>query len=169
MRFTMFAVLAAALAAGLLAGADDAKKNSHKCPLEKIMCPFSGDCEGQCRTLCDKGGEGLAALHASVAAAVKSATRKDADAHVAGTCKAADCAECGKLNARVFGPAVKARVSARFGEMGKSVKHTVKDAGGRESQVECTFLTGKLCDECVKIMAKDALERLEDLRKTGTK
>lgn len=169
MRLKTFAVLAAVLAAGLFAGADDAKKKSHKCPLEKIMCPFSGDCEGQCRTLCDKGGEGLAAVHASVAAAVKAATKKDADAHVAGTCRTADCADCGKLNARVFGPAVKARVSARFGEMGKSVKHTVKDANGRESQVECTFLTGKLCDECVKIMSKDALEKLEELRRAETK
>lgn len=169
MRLKTFAVLAAVLAAALFAGADDAKKKSHKCPLEKIMCPFTGDCEGQCRTLCDKGGEGLAAVRAAVAANVKSTTKKDASEHVSGACKTADCSECGKLNAKVFGPAVKARVSARFGEMGKSVRHTVKDANGRESQVECTFLTGKLCDECVKIMTRDALDKLAELQKAETK
>ena len=43
MRLTMAFVFVAALAAGIALHAED--KKSHKCPLEKIMCPFKGDCE----------------------------------------------------------------------------------------------------------------------------
>lgn len=169
MRFKLFLAAALVLTAGLFVAADDAGKKAHKCPLEEVMCPFTGDCEGQCRTICDRGGEGLAAVHANVAASIKTSTKKDASAHVAGTCKADGCKECETLNAKVFGPAVKSRVNARFAEMGKTVKHAVKDANGRESEVTCTFLTGKLCDECVRIMTKEALEKLAELDKATTK
>lgn len=169
MRLTMAVVIAAALAAGVLVNADDSRKNEHKCPLEKIMCPFTGDCEGQCRTICDRGGEGLAAVHANVAANVKATTKKDASACVAGTCKAEGCKDCAKLNEKVFGPVVKERINARFAEMARTVKHTVKDANGRESEIKCTFLTGKLCPECVNIMTRAAIEKLAQLEKTTTK
>jgi hypothetical protein len=169
MRLTMAVVMAAALAAGVLVSADDHKKQGHKCPLEKIMCPLAGDCEGQCRAICDRGGEGLAAVHANVAASVKASTKKDASACVAGTCKAEGCKDCAQLNEKVFGPAVKDRVNARFGEMSKTVEHTVKDASGKETKVKCTFLTGKLCPECVNIMTKAALASLAELEKTNTK
>ena len=133
------------------------------------MCPFKGDCCGECRSICDKGGEGLAAVHANVAASVKAATKKDASACIAGTCKVEDCKECAKLNEKVFGPAVKDRVNARFAEMSKTVKHTVKDANGKETEVKCTFLTGKLCPECVNIMTKAALASLAEIEKATTK
>jgi len=169
MRLSMAVVMAAALAAGVLVSADDSKKKEHKCALEKIMCPFAGCCEGQCRTICDKGGEGLAAVHANVAANVKATTKKDASVCIAGTCKVEECKDCAKLNEKVFGPVVKERVNARFGEMSKTVKHTVKDANGKESEVKCTFLTGKLCAECVNIMTKAAIVKLAELEKTNTK
>lgn len=169
MKFKLAIAVAVALCTGLALRADDSRKKAHKCPLEKIMCPFQGACEGQCRTICDKGGEGLAAVHAAVAADVKTNTKKDASACVAGTCKSEECKECAKLNEKVFGPAVKNRVNARFQEMGKKTFHTVKDANGKETKVECTFLTGKLCDECVKMMTKEAIAALADLQKAETK
>ncbi|MCE9584495.1 MAG: hypothetical protein K8T20_18560 [Planctomycetes bacterium] len=161
MRLRIAFVMVAALAAGFAVCADDNKdKKPHKCPLESIMCPFHGDCEGECRKLCDKGGEALVAMHVKVAAAVKAETKKDANAHVAGTCRAAGCKECASLNEKVFGPALKARISKRMGEMNKEVKHTVKDAAGKEHEVECTFLTGKLCDACVDEMSKTCLDTM---------
>lgn len=161
MRLLMAFVMVAALGAGLALHADDNKSKKHKCPLETIMCPFHGDCEGECRNLCDKGGEALVAVHAKVAASLKVQTKKDASAHVAGTCKVADCKECATLNDKVFGPVIKERISKRMGEMGgKEVKHTVKNASGQDSEVACTFLTGKLCDACVDEMTKSCLDKL---------
>ena len=169
MRLTMAIVVVAALAAGLALRAED-KKKEHKCPLETIMCPFKGDCEGECRKLCDRGGEALVAVHQKMAVSLKATTKKDASAHIAGTCKEADCKDCASLNDKVFGPVIKAHINTRMAAMGgKAVKHSVKDSSGKTSEMTCTFLTGKLCSACVDEMTNECLAKVAEMDKQTTK
>jgi len=153
----MSIALVAALVAGGLASAQDKKQD--KCGLAGIMCPAEGCCEGVCRDFCNKGGEALIALRAKVAASLKEKKDKLA-AHSVGLCKTKECKDCAWVEATGIVPVLKTKISARFGEMNKEIKHEV----GKTS-VACTFLTGKLCDACVDQMKKDVLAKIEEAKK----
>lgn len=167
MRLTTLGVIGAFLVAGAALVAEE--KKSHKCPMATIMCPQQGDCSGQCRSFCDKGGEALTALRARVAAAVKEKTKADPGPHLSGACKTKECADCQKLMDGVFSPVLKDKINARFGNMNQNAKHEVQAANGKVTEVKCTFLTGKLCDACVNEMKATSLEKYEALEKEHTK
>jgi len=160
MKRTILGVAVAMLAAGTLLVAEE--KKQVKCPMADIICPEHGDCAGQCREFCDRGGEALTALRARVAAAAKVKYKMGSVDHVSGACRAKNCDACQEMMDKVFKPVIKEAITDRFGTMGGPVKHAVKK-DGKTTEVECTFLTGDLCDPCVETMKGEAIERLDSL------
>ena len=156
MKLTIVAVAVAALMGGAVA----AQEKAHKCAMAGILCPKEGKCEGKCREICDRAGEAMDALKGRVAASMKDCGCQ----HLGGTCKEKSCEPCASLQSGIYVPVLKAKVNARFGEMGKDVQHEVTEKG-KTTRVACTLLTGKLCDPCVDGMKKSALEKIEAMFK----
>jgi hypothetical protein len=159
-RTTVKLTIVAAAVAVVMGGLVAAQEKAHKCAMAGILCPKEGKCEGKCREICDRAGEAMDALKSKVAASMKECGCP----HLGGTCKESGCETCGSLQKTIYVPVLKAKVTARFGEMGKDVQHEVS-VNGKTAKVACTLLTGKLCDPCVDGMKKSALEKIEAMFK----
>ena len=157
---TLWVIVVAASLSGAVA-AQDAKKDDC-CGAQGIICPKDGKCEGKCREICDKVGATLKAVRARVGELMQKEVGQKCQC-CAGECKGEACSTCETVVSKVYAPLMKERVNARFKDMKKEIKHTVKGEDGKESDVKCTFLTGDICKVCVNDMADASWKKLKEM------
>lgn len=152
-----------ALLIGVAAVQDKGReKKPEKCGMAGMVCPKEGKCEGECRTICDRAGETLAAARKKAGEKMKKELGSKCEC-TAGECSAAGCEGCDLVKTKVFTPLMKERVAARFKEWKKDLLHTVKGKDGKSSPVKCTFLKGALCEPCAETLSDDILKKLREL------
>ena len=152
-----------ALLAGGAAAQETAKDaKAEKCSMAGICCPKEGKCEGECRTICTRAGETLAAARKRAGEKMVKAMGQKCDC-TAGDCTTEGCEGCPMVKSKVLHPLIKERVAARFKDWKKDLTHTVKAKDGKTSTVKCTFLKGALCETCADTLADDILKKLQAL------
>ncbi len=132
------------------------------CGMAGICCPKEGKCEGECRSICDRAGETLAAARKLAGEKMKKQMGSKCEC-TAGECSAAGCEGCDLVKSKVFTPIMKERISARFKDWKKEITHSVKAKDGKTSAVKCTFLKGALCGPCADTLSDDILKKLTEL------
>lgn len=152
-----------ALLVGIAAVQDKGRESkSEKCGMSGICCPKEGKCEKDCRTICDRAGETLAAARKKAGDKMQKEMGGKCEC-TAGECAAAGCEGCDLVKSKVFVPLMKERISARVKDWKKEIVHAVKSKDGKTSQAKCTFLKAGLCEPCADVLADDILKKLRDL------
>ncbi len=161
----ILAVVVMVGAAGF-AFAQDAKKDC--CGSAEVMCPKDGKCEGVCRQICDRVGETLKAVRARTSEEIGKSAKisEKQSACISGSCTAKGCG-CSQLVAKIFAPALKAKVTKWMEGKDRDVQHASKDAEGKETKVACTFLAedGKPCPGCVADLGAECVKKFNSSKK----